>query len=165
MKVTTNTPALLIVEDRPVVIAVALIVFTLAFVGFGLFVLAEGEWLGALFLVLGGGMGIACFAIFVRRVQVVFHRVDAADAAGAYVELRRRTVFGASKVRHPLSEVSHAELESSRSSDGPDTHRVVLVISEGQSAGRHPITFAYSSGSGHQRCKEAINDWLSDRTA
>lgn len=162
MKVTTNTPDLLIVEDRPVLIAVALIVFTLTFAGFGLFVLAEGEWLGALFMVLGGGMGVACFAIFVRRVQVVFHRADAADA---YVELRRRNVFGARKVRHPLDEVSHAELESSRSSDGPDTHRVVLVISEGQSAGRHPITFAYSSGSGHQRCNEAINDWLSDRTA
>lgn len=159
MKVTTNSPDLLIIEDRPLFIAIALILFTLAFSGAGLFMIAEGEWWGLFFMLFGGGMGVLFFGIFVRRVQVVFHRPE------GYVEVRRRNVFGARKVRHDLTEIARAELQTSRSSDGPDTHRVALVIENGQSAGAHPITVAYSSGSGHQRCKEAINDWLSGRTA
>lgn len=159
MKVTTNSPDLLIIEDRPIFIAIALILFTLAFSGAGLFMIAEGEWWGLFFMLFGGGMGVLSFGIFVRRVQVVFHRPE------GYVEVRRRNVFGAHKVRHDLTEIARAELQTNRGSDGPDTYRVVLVIDEGQSAGRHPVTRSFSNGSGHQTCMEAINDWLTGRTA
>ncbi|MEZ5721895.1 MAG: hypothetical protein R3D59_09655 [Paracoccaceae bacterium] len=94
MKILTDTPDLLIVEDRPVVLALALIGFILMFVGAGLAMILAGEWWGILFALGGGGMGFVAFWAFVRRVQVVFHRPD------GYVELRRRNRFGGSRVRH-----------------------------------------------------------------
>ncbi|WP_138421652.1 hypothetical protein [Maritimibacter alexandrii] len=154
MKVITHTPDLLIVEDRPVFIAIMLIVFTLVFLGAGLGILAAGEWWGLIFAGLGGGMGLLFFAIFVRRVQVVFHRPD------RYVEFRRKNVFRALKVRHDLRDVSRAIVERNRSSEGGTTYRVTLVFDTGESAGLHPITFAYSSGSGHANAARAINEWL-----
>lgn len=154
MKVTTDTPDLLIVEDRPVILAIALTAFILIFIGAGIAVVMAGEWWGLIFLLGGGGFGFAAFWAFVRRVQVVFHRPE------GYVEFRRRNIFGGSRVRHALAEVDRAEVEESRSSDSGPTYRVVLVFERGQSAGRHPVTLAYSSGSGHQRAAEAINDWL-----
>lgn len=154
MKVTTNTPDLLIVEDRPVLLAIMLIVFTLVFLGAGLALVASGEWWGLVFAGFGGGMGLLFFGIFVRRVQVVFHR------PGRYVEVRRKNVFRSSKVRHDLGEISRAVVESSRSSEGGMTYRVTLVIDAGQSVGLHPVTFAYSSGGGHAVAAATINDWL-----
>lgn len=154
MKVTTDTPDLLIVEDRPILLALGLVVFILVFVGIGLGLTLAGEWYGILFALAGGGAGFAAFWGFVRRVQVVFHRPE------GYVEIRRRNIFGGSTVRHRLDEIDHAEIEESRSSDSGPTYRAVLVVARGQSAGRHPVTLAYSSGSGHRRAADAINAWL-----
>ncbi len=154
MKVTTDTTDLLIVENRPVLLAIALTLFILVFVAVGLTVTMAGEWWGILFALFGGGIGFAAFWAFVRRVQVVFHRPE------AYVEFRRRTLFGGSRVRHGLAEIDRAEIEESRSSDSGPTYRVVLVIDRGQSVGRHPVTLAYSSGSSHTRVAAAINAWL-----
>lgn len=154
MKVTTDTPELLIVESRPVFLAIGLVVFILLFVGIGFAVMAAGEWWGIVFPVFGGGLGLVGLWAFVRRVQVVFHRPD------AYVELRRRNLFGASRVRYGLAEIDHAEIEESHSSESGTTYRVVLVIERGQSTGRHPLTLAYSSGAGHQIAADTINRWL-----
>lgn len=154
LKVTADTPDLLILDDKPLLIGAMLIVFILVFLGAGFMIVMSGEPLGILFGLFGGGMGLAAFAVFVRRVQVVFHRAE------GYVELRRRNLFGGSRVRHDLSEIARAEIEESRSNDGGPLWRVVLVIEEGQSVGRHPVTLAYSNGRGHQRAADAINRWL-----
>jgi hypothetical protein len=154
LKVTTNTPDLLIVDDKPLFLGIMLIFFILVFVGAGVMIVMSGEPLGILFGLFGGGLGLAAFAVFVRRVQVVFHRPE------GYVEVRRRNLFGGNRVRHGLEEITRAELEESRSDDGGPLWRVALVIEEGPSVGRHPVTFAYSNGSGHQRAAEAINRWL-----
>lgn len=149
MKVTTDTPDLLIVEDRPVILALALTAFILIFIAVGLTVMMAGEWWGIVFALVGGGVGFAAFWGFVRRVQVVFHRPE------GHVEFRRRNIFGGSRLRH-----ARAEVEESRSSDDGPTYRVVLVIEHGQSAGRYPVTLAYLSGSAHRRVAAAINSWL-----
>lgn len=154
MKVTTNTPDLLVIDDRPLFIAIMLILFILVFVGIGLFLVSEGVWAGAIFGLVGGGLGFTGYALFVRRVQVVFHRPE------GWVEIRRKSVFASQKVRHALSEISRAEIEASRSSEGTATYRVALVIETGQTAGHHPVTEAYSNGAGHDRCAVAINAWL-----
>ncbi len=154
MRVTTNTPDLLVVENRPIFLALGLMLFILVFVAIGLGLMLAGEWWGLLFALVGGGIGFVAFWGFVRRVQVVFHRPD------AYVEMRRRNIFRGSRVRHALAEIDRAEIEESHSSDSGPTYRVVLVIERGQSTGRHPVTLAYSSGSGHHRAAEAINAWL-----
>jgi hypothetical protein len=154
MKITSDTSDLLIVDDRPLFIGIMLGLFILVFVGIGMAITLSGVWAGLIFVVFGGGLGLTAFALFVRRVQVVFHRPE------AWVELRRRSLFGSRTIRHPLDVISRAELESTRNSDGSTLYRVALVIEEGQSAGRHPITEAYSSGSRHQQICETINRWL-----
>ncbi|MEC7764461.1 MAG: hypothetical protein VX874_21335 [Pseudomonadota bacterium] len=154
MKVITNTPDLLIVEDRPVLIAIMLILFTLTFMVAGVMMVAQGIWWGLFFAGFGGGMGLLFFTVFVRRVQVVFHRPE------RYVEIRRKNVFRSGKVRYDLREISRAIVESSRSSEGGSTYRVTLVIDEGESAGLHPVTLAYSSGPAHAQTAQKINDWL-----
>lgn len=160
MKVTTDTPDMLIIDDRPILMAIMLTVFILTFVGAGLAIVMSGEWLGLLFGLMGGGLGFAAFAVFVRRVQVVFYRPE------GWIEIRKRSIFGMKTVRHNLTEIARAEIEKTRStssgssSSGSMLYRIALVIETGQSKGRHPVTEAYSSGSGHQRCAEAINRWL-----
>ncbi|MEC7764462.1 MAG: hypothetical protein VX874_21340 [Pseudomonadota bacterium] len=154
MKVTTETPDLLIVDDRPVLFAIILILFILVFVSVGFYLVSEGMWAGLIFGAFGGGLGLTAYALFVRRVQVVFHRPE------GWVELRRKSLFSTEKVRHALSEISHAELDILRGSGTSNTWRVVLVIPEGESVGHHPVTLAYSNGPGHQRCKDTINRWL-----
>lgn len=150
MKITTNTPDLLIVEDRPWFLGFALIGFTLIFVAVGLSIIASGEWGTGIFtIVVGAGSGIAAFAAFVRRAQAVFNRAE------GWVELRNRNAFGGKVVRHALNEVTRATLEHLSDSD-----RVSLVIEEGQSAGIHPITPVFSSNSNHAAVVQDIDAWL-----
>ena len=154
MKVTTNTDDLLIIDDRPLFFSIMLGGFILVFTGVGLFLISEGVWAGLIFVAFGIFMGGGAFYIFVQRVQVVLHRPE------GWFEIRRKTLFSTQKVRYRLSELSHAGIETSRSSDGTSTYRVVLRIPEGESVGWHPVTIAYSNGRGHHRCRDAINAWL-----
>lgn len=153
MKVTTDTPELLIIDDRPVLIGILMILFTLVFLGAGIAILLQGELMGLFFAAFGGGMGLLFFVVMVRRVQLVCHRPE------GWVEIRRRSLFGAGKVRYPLTEVSRAVLESTFS-DGTPVHRVALEFDTGQSAGRHLLSETYVSGSSRGRAVEAINRWL-----
>lgn len=153
MKIATDTDDLLIVEDKPVLLGLALILFILVFVGIGVGVIIAGVWAGLVFVLVGGGLGALAFFAFVRRVQVVFHR------PGNWVEVRRRNLLGGSKVRHRLDAITRAEIESSSTSGGA-TYRVVLVIDAGPGTGRHPVTLAFSSGESHHIIAAKINDWL-----
>lgn len=150
MKITTHTPDLLIVEDRPWLIGLAMTGFTLFIVVAGVATWADGNPVKGVFILLlaalAGGGG---FWAFVRRSQAVFHRPE------GWVELRSRTVTGPSRVRHKLSEIDAALVE-----DYSDSHRVVLRIPSGESEGRHPITPVYTSGSHHEAIAATINDWL-----
>ena len=163
MKVTRNTPNQLILSDTPWFIGIMLVFFILAFVGAGLFLASEGGegiLFGLFFALFGGGMGVGAFCAFVRRVQVIL------DRSQDRIMIRRQSVFGYDTVEHVLSNLSHAETEStiSRSDKGTSTlFRPVLILDEGMSAGRHPIVEAYSSGRGAHRLVDAVNDWLPTR--
>ncbi len=154
MKVTTDTPELLIVDDNPILLAIMLTLFILIFVGIGLLTVFSGVWAGLIFVFVGGGLGFGAFAAFVRHVQLVCHRPE------GWIELRRRTIFGMRKIRYRLDEISRAELEESSSSDGGRLYRVALVIEQGESVGHHPLTEDYSNSKGHGRVAEAVNRWL-----
>jgi len=153
MKITTNTPEMLIVEERPWVIGAMMIVFILAFTGVGLTAISGGDLWGVAFIIIGAGLGLAAFWAFVRRVQVVFHRPQ------GWVEIRRRSLTSAKKVRHTLDEVESAVVEP-RYSDGSTLYRVALQFSKGQSQGRHPLTQHYTNTGNHQGVADAINAWL-----
>lgn len=154
MKITRDTPDQLIVEDRPWLFALMIIVFTLIFLAAGLMIMAAGDLMGLFFALVGGGMGLLAFWAFVRRVQVVFHRPD------GYVELRRKSIFRQTRVRHDLSEVSQAIVQQTSGGDSGTLLRVSLVIPSGQSAGTHPLTNAYSNIGNHRGICRRINEWL-----
>lgn len=156
MKITTDTPQLLIVENRPVVLGAVLIVFILVFLWAGMAMIGSGDWIGLVFIAFGAGSGFLAFWALVRRVQVVF------DRATGTVEIRRRGLFSASRVRHKLTEIDRAVVEESRGTDST-TFRVALVIGTGQSAGHHPLTKSYSNSGAHARIAQRINAWLADQ--
>ena len=154
MKVTRNTPEQLIVADVPWLIAIMLVLFVLVFVGIGLALVAGGEWFGLIFALGGGGMGLVALAVFVQRVQVIFDRPSNA------LIMRKRTVLGYSEVRHNLSDVTKAVLETTRNSKGQRMSRPSLVLGGGMSAGVHPIVSVYTNTRGPSRVVKAVNDWL-----
>lgn len=154
MKVTRNSPEILIIGSTPWLLGLLLILFTLIFAAISLGMIFSGEWMGLAFL-LGVVLGVGAFAAFVRRTQVVFHRPE------GWLEIRSKTLFGMTVIRHSLSEVSQAIVESSHS-DGTTTYRVALVIPSGQSIGAHPLTPVYSNTSDHHGVAEAINHWLAE---
>ncbi|MEW2918169.1 hypothetical protein AB1A64_13935 [Ruegeria sp. ANG10] len=163
MKVTRNTSNQLILSDTPWFIGITLVLFILIFVGLGLFLMTEGGeaiLFGLIFALGGGGLGFGAFCAFVRRVQVILDRDK--DS----IVIRRHSVFGYDAVEHKLSNLSHAEIETtiSRSNKGSSTlYRPVLILDKGMSAGRHPIVEAYSSGRGAHRLVDAVNEWFPAR--
>ncbi|KIC41689.1 hypothetical protein RA28_20035 [Ruegeria sp. ANG-S4] len=163
MKIKRNTPNQLILSSTPWFIGISLIFFTLAFVAAGMFLIMLGGWailFGLIFGLGGGVMGVSAFNDFVERVQVILDRNKNS------ILIRRKSVFSYDVVEHRLTNLSHAEVETtySRSKKGPSTlYRPVLILKEGMSAGRHPIVEAFSSGSGAHRLVDAVNDWLPAR--
>lgn len=163
MKVTRDTPNQLILSDTPWFIGIMLVFFILAFVGPGILLMTEGGeaiLFGLIFALGGGGLGFGAFCAFVRRVQVILDRNKNS------ILIRRQSVFGYEAVEHVLSNLSHAEIESttSRSDKGTSTlYRPVLILNKGMSEGRHPIVEAFSNGRGAHQLVDAVNTWLPAR--
>ena len=145
MKVTRNTETQLILSETPWFIGIMLTFFILTFTSIGIFLVTEGEWAGLIFGFVGGGMGVAGFAVFVQRVQVILNR-DTNDLI-----IRRRSLFGYSEIQHQLSDLGNAVLEHTTSSKGNTLYRPVLVLTGGMSAGRHPIVESYTNTRGRRR--------------
>ncbi|MEM9584638.1 MAG: hypothetical protein AAGA08_16125 [Pseudomonadota bacterium] len=156
MKITRHTPEHLIISENPIWIAVLLVFMGLVFLGFGLGLIFTGEWLG-LFPVVMSLMPFGFLFIFVRRVQVIFNGPEGT------LTVQRKNLHRAFTVVHDLADVSEADLETSRGDKGA-VHRVTLVLT-GESAGRHPITQAYSNVGNHRGAADAINQWLAAHRA
>lgn len=155
MKVSRNTPDQLVVDVAPWGIGVGLVLFILLFVGIGLLVLPVSLPGGLVFILAGGGLGLAAFAIFVRRVQLIL------DRPAGTVTLRRRSLFGRDAETHPLAALAGAEVGDHARRDRETetlarTQRVELVFG----GARVPLTQDYSSGGARARVARAINDWL-----
>lgn len=152
-----RTPELLVIDNRPVFVAVMLSIMLLAFVGAGISTIVAGEILQGLLFVLGVPLFIGVFfALFVRRNQLILNRQT------GEVLHRRRTLYSHTERRFDLSVFKGAEVERNPSSDGKSTYRMVYILSDGPEAGTHPFTVPYSSGNGAQRAANAVNDWLGE---
>lgn len=154
MKITRNTPDQLILAYVPWVMSILLSIFILIFVGVGMSMVFNGELIGLLFTVLGGGIGGICFIAFVRRVQVIF------DRPNQTFTLRRRTVFGYKEKTRALSDVDEAIIEHTTNSDGKRLDRPTVVLHRGAGDLRVPLVTAYSNMSHTAVIVEAINSWL-----
>ena len=154
MKITAQTGKLLIIDDRPWLVAFGLGAMLLAFVGAGIAQVLDGSFTGWIFLLAVPPFLAVFLFVFVRRTQLVINGQD------GWVEIRERSFLGYSAVRHRIDEIECAVVETMRGSEGGDSHRVALIIPEGQSAGRHPLTEVYTSGNGAERAADAVNRWL-----
>jgi hypothetical protein len=160
MKLIEETPARLVVEDRPWIIGTALTLGILLCLALAMGLFRESGW-----LTLGFGLAslllAVLFVVFVRRVIVIFDR----DAQALVI--RTRSLTGDSETTLALADVTGAEVETSRSTstsnDGSRnvsvTHRPVLTTRTGPI----PLTQVYSSGSGAETIAAAVNRWLSTR--
>ncbi|OIQ36265.1 MAG: hypothetical protein BM558_14055 [Roseobacter sp. MedPE-SW] len=164
MRIIRNTPEQLIVANKPWLIGVMLVLFILIFIGVGVLV-ATGEegdiWFGILFGGLGGGIGIAAFCVFVRRVQIIF------DRPKGKITIRRQSVFGYNSEDHPLTQLSHVEIEQTttrQNGHNSTLYRPTLVLEAAASnpngETRIPIVAAYTNGKGPNRIAKAVNSWL-----
>ncbi|MDQ2090690.1 hypothetical protein [Marimonas arenosa] len=153
MKVKKNTDHTLIAEDNPWLFGFMIIGFILVFSGVGVFLIADGEWMGLGFL--AGGLLLApiFFVIFVRRVQLVFYRPE------GWAEIRRKNVFRQTATRYDLSEIRRAVVQTT-SGDSGTLYRVALVVEKGGVEGDIPLTQAYSNVGDHRGVAQAINAWL-----
>ena len=154
MKVTRNTPLQLILEDTPWFIAIMLVFFILAFVGPAVLMMMDGVWEAFFFGFFGGGLGLAAFAVFVRRVMVILDRQENT------VAVRRRSLFGYSETAYTLSDLQDAFMESTTSSKGRLLYRPVLRMRGETGIKPLPIIPSYTNGRGPQRLVDAVNDWL-----
>lgn len=158
MRIVQDTPNLLVIEDRPVVLGTVLGAMVVMLLGLAFLTFAAEPWLA-----LGGSLGAAllgvAFAAFVRRVFVAFDR-----AAGSVV-IRSASIFGQTEEQLPLSEIIEAMVDTTASLDSPgsknrntQTHRPVLRLKGGRL--NQPLTKVFSGGKGAAKIVDAINRWL-----
>ena len=155
MKIKSHTPNLLVVEDAPWALGLFAILMMLLCAAMAVASTALGSSL--LWPMLACiAFFAACFVLLVRRNQLVM------DRGSGVVELRQKSLFGYRAVRHELSEISRAEVETRKNWDGQVFSRMYLVIEHGQSAGDHPFPRAFRKWSAPSRTAEVINQWLAN---
>jgi hypothetical protein len=154
MKVTRDTPGMLVLDEVPWLLAAVLALPVLGFAGATLALLVAGEWFGAAGALAGTALWVMALVVFVERLQLIL------DRGTDTVTLRRRTLWRYRQDRFALSSLSRVDVESRRGSKGGRVHRAVLVFDEGEDRGRHPVTEVFSSGSGAERTAAAVNGWL-----
>jgi hypothetical protein len=163
MRITRDTPDLLIAEAMPWFIAVMLSLGLLLFVGIGLLI-SSVMLLGTFVMAgIGGGMCLAAICIFVERLQLIL------DARAGTATLRSRTILRHREEVLPLADVLRATGETTLSG-GVDTdpsrvrrkmHRPSLVLSDGAGGEvLRPITEVHDSSPASGELVRAINDWL-----
>lgn len=154
MKVTRNNPEHFVLDHVPWVLSVVLTLFTLIFAGVGLGMLLSGDMFGVMFLVVGGGLGVACMAVFIERIQLIL------DRNAGQVRLRKQSLFGYSEDKRELAGLHGAIVETSRDSSGRETFRPALVVDTLAGPEAWPVSQVFSSGRGARKAVEAINAWL-----
>ena len=153
MTVLENRPARLVLERRPWILGIGLILFTLIFVGAGIAMVTSGDLTGLFLSLGGGGMGFVGFWAFVRRTRIIF------DVDTATITIRRKTLTRFTEEVLPLAQVDRASVQTSHG-DKTDTHRPVLVMTPDAPETYVPIVPVYASGRGAARAAREINTWL-----
>ena len=162
MKIVRNTPEQLIIRNAPWAIGIVLALAILAMSAASLYGLGQGDYkFAAIMFACGPVFTGLFFALFVRRDDLIL------DRSRNLLELRHATVRGRQKVRHDLTYLEKAVVQtqgarnrgSSTTAQGP-THRVAIVLHGGMDAGTHPITPVYASGNAADLAAKAINAWL-----
>lgn len=152
MKVIHRSNQLLILEDRPWFLGIAMIAMALMFVGGSLALIGQGEILGGLFLgLLGGGVPILIAALMVRRVRLTL------DRQAGRLTRTSRSVAGLRQQVYALDRLVEAKVGVNYDSDG-NTYRTELHLQSPPET--VPFTSYCTNGRKPERMAEAVNDWL-----
>ena len=152
MKVIHRTGDLLMIEDRPWFIGIMMIVMALVFAFGGMAILASGEILGGvMMLLIGVGVPLVIGALMVQRVRLTF------DRRVGTVTRTRRSVLGLTQTTHPLNRLDRARVGASTDSDGT-TYRMELDLRDPPEM--VPFTTYHTSGKRPEEMTVAVNDWL-----
>jgi hypothetical protein len=158
MKVTRNNPDTLILESRPLIVGLLIILVVLGMASAGMSLLGNREIMGGfVFLVVAIAGGGLAFWIIVRRSQIWF------DATDGQIAIRQATLTGFEETVVPLSELKEAIVQQSAGT-GKTTNRVALRCG-GRTNRIIPLTVHYTSGPGPARAARVINDWLANHVA
>lgn len=150
MRIRECTPERLVIEDRPVILAILLSVLLMAFAGGMLFFLRQGDWFATGLAGFGAFLMTGILTASVRRVIVVL------DRPAGVVLIRSRTVFGQTEDRRALSTLLGAEAEGKRSGRGGMSYRPALRFADGTL----PLCDVHVPGRGAAEIAEAVERWL-----
>lgn len=152
MKVIHRTDTLLMIEDKPWLLGILMIVMALIFAFGGMAMLISGESFGGLMMFLVGvGVPVLIGAVMVQRVRLTFDR-----SAGTLTRTRR-SVLGLTQTTHALDRLKRARVGVSTDSDG-STYRMELDLRDPVET--VPFTSYYTSGRRPEEMARAVNDWL-----
>ena len=153
MKVTSDTDAQLVLEDKPWVLGVGVTLAAVMALGWVLFNLVAGDFAGAALAAFILALCLAAFVAFVRRIIVFM------DRASGRITVRVASVFGVKETGAALADVARAEVDTrhAKRSKEQDTHRPILRLKAGNV---FVLSEIYISGRGADSLVAHINGWL-----
>ena len=152
MKVLHQTDTQLIIEDRPWLLGILMIVMAIAFLGGAIIFFSQGEMLGG--AIMGGvGVGVPLLiaVIMVQRVRLTF------DRGTGLLTKTRKSVFGLTQTSYALHRITRAVVGVSYGDDG-NTYRLELSLSDPVET--VPFTTYHTSGGKPEQLCDAVNTWL-----
>ncbi|HIP24480.1 MAG TPA: hypothetical protein EYG79_12945 [Rhodobacteraceae bacterium] len=157
MKMSQNTPDLLIIDDRPWLLGGILIGFITIFTGIGVAMLFAGLLAGIVMFLIAGSV-FAAFYFLVERTQLVL------DARTGQLEIRKKSMRRMKRSAHALKDLRHTTVEARVSTGstgaGSNISRLILVMREGHGETNTPLTSALTSGGAAEKISPIVNAWL-----
>lgn len=152
MKVLHHSETLLILEDRPWLVGILLIVMVLTFAFGAMALIGAGMILGKLLMGLVGiGVPVLIGALMVQRVRLTL------DRSAGEVTRTRRSILGLTTETYPLHRLRAARVDASSDSDGT-TSRMELCLADPPQI--VPFTTYYTNGQKPRKMAETVEAWL-----
>ena len=152
MKIIHQSESQLVIEDRPWLIGILMIIMAVAFLGGSLLFFSQGEFLGG--VIMGGvGVGVPLLIgiLMVQRVRLTF------DRSNGLLTRTRKSVFGLTQTQYSLHRLLRAYTGVSHGDDGP-TYRMELQLNDPDET--VPFTTYHTSGGKPAQLVSSVNEWL-----
>ena len=152
MKVIHRSDMQLVLEDRPWLLGLTMIVMAVGILAFALSLLSEGEVAGGIMLgLIGVGVPLGIGSLMVQRVRLTL------DRSTGQVTRTCRSVRGLTQQTYPLRRLAEARVDSKRGKNG-GTHRMELRLIDPPA--EVPFTSYHAGGGQAEQMAEAVNSWL-----
>ena len=150
MKISRDTPDVLILDDTPWALSLSLAATVVLFAGAGLDAAWAGDFLESLGFWGCAALLLGMLAAFARRSQLVL------DRRNDTLIHRVRDIRGFAETRYPLATLTGATVQTDRESDA-ESYRIILILHNHPPL---PVTPTFSGGSDARTSAQAINTWL-----